>query len=136
MINRGIKVFSTDYKINKKYILDRLTAEEKEMVNIKESSYEALELPKTDLVTAFFSIPFCPPKYFDTLWAKIYDSLNDGGYFVGQLFGNRDGWSHNNSVNTFTEEKVKKYLKEYKIIKFEEKEYVRESDEKNGIIMT
>ena len=55
---------------------------------------------------------------------------------MGQLFGNRDGWSHNNSVNTFTEEKVKKYLKEYKIIKFEEKEYVRESDEKNGIIMT
>ena len=48
----------------------------------------------------------------------------------GQLFGDRDAWNVVESINTFSIDKVKEYLKNYNIIKLEEIEYVRESDNK------
>ena len=49
---------------------------------------------------------------------------------MGQLFGDRDEWKDNELINTFTIEEEKAYLKRYKILKLDEIEYVRESDNK------
>ena len=130
MIKKGIKVLAIDRQLNEEFILKRLSPDQKELVTFKESSFEDVLLPKTQLFTAFFSIPFCNPNNFDELWNKIYNSIEDEGYFVGQLFGDRDAWNVVDSINTFPIEKVKEYLKKYKIIKLEEVEYVRESDNK------
>ena len=130
MIKNGIKVLAIDRQLNQDFILNRLSENEKKLISFKESSFEEVELPKTNLLTAFFSIPFCNPNNFDELWNKIYNSIEDNGYFVGQLFGDRDAWSVVDSVNTFPIDKVKEYLKKYKIIKLKEVEYVRESDNK------
>lgn len=130
MIKNGIKVLAIDRQLNQDFILNRLSDNEKKMISFKESSFEDVELPKTKLLTAFFSIPFCNPNNFDELWTKIYNSIEDNGYFVGQLFGDRDAWNVVESINTFSTDKVKEYLKNYNIIKLEEIEYVRESDNK------
>ena len=130
MIKNGIKVLAIDRQLNQDFILNRLSDNEKKMISFKESSFEDVELPKTKLLTAFFSIPFCNPNNFDELWTKIYNSIEDNGYFVGQLFGDRDTWNVVESINTFSIDKVKEYLKNYNIIKLEEIEYVRESDNK------
>ena len=130
MIKNGIKVLAIDRQLNQDFILNRLSDNEKKMISFKESSFEDVELPKTKLLTAFFSIPFCNPNNFDELWNKIYNSIEDNGYFVGQLFGDRDAWNIVDSINTFPIDKVKDYLKKYRIIKLEEVEYVRESDNK------
>ena len=130
MIKNGIKVLAIDRQLNQDFILNRLSDNEKKMISFKESSFEDVELPKTKLLTAFFSIPFCNPNNFDELWTKIYNSIEDNGYFVGQLFGDRDAWNVVKSINTFSIDKVKEYLKNYNIIKLEEIEYVRESDNK------
>ena len=130
MVHHGIHVLSIDRQLNKDYILNRLTEEEKNNVSFLESSFEDVILPKTQLITACFSIPFCNPDNFIELWNKIYDSLEDNGYFVGQLFGDRDGFNKIPSVNTFTIDEVKQLLKKYTIIKLEEVEYVREIDNK------
>ena len=130
MIKNGIKVLAIDRQLNQNFILDRLSDDEKKLISFKESSFEDVELPRTDLLTAFFSIPFCNPNNFDELWTKVYNSIEDNGYFVGQLFGDRDAWNVVDSINTFSIDKVKEYLKNYKIIKLEEVEYVRESDNK------
>lgn len=130
MIKKGIKVLAIDRQLNEKFILNRLSTVQKESITFKESSFEDIELPKTQLLTAFFSIPFCSPNNFDELWDKIYDSIDEDGFFVGQLFGDRDAWNVVDSINTFPIEKVKEYLKKYKIHKLEEVEYVRESDNK------
>ena len=130
MIKNGIKVLAIDRQLNQDFILNRLSDNEKKMISFKESSFEDVELPKTKLLTAFFSIPFCNPNNFDELWNKIYNSIEDDGYFVGQLFGDRDAWNVVDSINTFPIDKVKDYLKKYRIIKLEEVEYVRESDNK------
>ena len=130
MIKHGIKVLAIDRQLNENFILDRLSEEEKNLISFKETKFEDVELPKTELLTAFFSIPFCNPDSFDKLWDKIYNSLEDDGYFVGELFGDRDAWNEVDSINTFSINEVKEYLKKYKIIKLEEVEYVRESDNK------
>lgn len=130
MVKNGIKVLAIDRQLNQDFILNRLSDNEKKMISFKESSFEDVELPKTKLLTAFFSIPFCNPNNFDELWTKIYNSIEDNGYFVGQLFGDRDAWNVVESINTFSIDKVKEYLKNYNIIKLEEIEYVRESDNK------
>ena len=130
MVKNGIKVLVIDRQLNQDFILNRLSDNEKKMISFKESSFEDVELPRTNLLTAFFSIPFCNPNNFDELWNKIYNSIEDDGYFVGQLFGDRDSWNVVDSINTFPIDKVKDYLKKYRIIKLEEVEYVRESDNK------
>ena len=130
MVKNGIKVLAIDRQLNQDFILNRLSDNEKKMISFKESSFEDVELPRTNLLTAFFSIPFCNPNNFDELWNKIYNSIEDDGYFVGQLFGDRDAWNVVDSINTFPIDKVKDYLKKYRIIKLEEVEYVRESDNK------
>lgn len=130
MVKNGIKVLAIDRQLNQDFILNRLFDSEKQFISFKESSFEDVELPKTKLLTAFFSIPFCNPNNFDELWTKIYNSIEDNGYFVGQLFGDRDAWNVVKSINTFSIDKVKEYLKNYNIIKLEEIEYVRESDNK------
>ena len=130
MIKTGLNVVSIDRQLNKDFILNRLNDEEKQRVKFIESSFEDVNLPKTNVVCAFFSIPFCDPKNFDSLWNKIYNSINNNGYFVGQLFGDRDAWNVVDSINTFSIEKVKEYLKIYKVLKLEEVEYIRESDNK------
>ena len=130
MVKNGIKVLAIDRQLNQDFILNRLSDSEKQLISFKESSFEDVELPKTKLLTAFFSIPFCNPNNFDELWTKIYNSIEDNGYFVGQLFGDRDAWNVVESINTFSIDKEKEYLKNYNIIKLEEIEYVRESDNK------
>jgi len=130
MVKSGIEVLAIDRQLNKDFILNRLSDDEKKLISFKEGSFENIELPKTQLLTAFFSIPFCNPNNFDELWNKIYNSIEDDGYFVGQLFGDRDAWNVVDSINTFPIDKVKDYLKKYRIIKLEEVEYVRESDNK------
>ena len=130
MIKKGYNVVAIDRQLNPNFILDRLTEEEKNRVTFIEKDFSELEIPKCDCLTAFFSIPFCKQDYFNNLWNNIYESLNDNGYFVGQLFGDRDAWNVVDWVNTFSKEQVLKYLDKYEVLKFEEVEYIRESDNK------
>lgn len=123
-------MLAIDKNLNKEYILNRLTDEEKKLVTLQKSDFTDAYYPKVDLITSFFSLPFCEPKYFDSMWKVIFSSLNKGGYFVGQLFGDRDLWKDNKNINTFTIEKVREYLKNYEIIKLDEIEYVRKFDKK------
>lgn len=130
MAKKGIKVTAIDRQLNKDFILNRLDDSEKKNVSFLEQDFETVKLNKTDAIMSFFSIPFCNPQHFETLWNNIYDSLNDNGYFVGQLIGERDAWKDSEFINTFTMKEVKAYLKRYKILKLDEIEYIRESDNK------
>lgn len=130
MIRNGIKVLAIDRQLNEKFILNRLNDKQKENIIFQQQEFESIELTNVDVITAFFSVPFCNPKYFNQLWDKIYDSINYNGYFVGQLFGDRDDWKKSSLINTFTIEEVKEYLKKYKVIKLEEVEYIRKKDNK------
>lgn len=130
MVKQGYDLVAIDRELNKNYILDRLKENEQQHVSFIQSDFASLNIPRCDVVMAFFSIPFCEKSYFDELWDNIYKAINEQGYFVGQLFGERDDFSKSNLVNTFSKETVLKYLGKYEIKYFEEIEFIRESDNK------
>lgn len=130
MLKKGIKVTAIDRQLDEEYILNRISEEQRKNVNFIESDFINVEIPRTQLVVAFFSLPFCEPDYFETLWKKIYDAIEPNGYFVGQLFGDRDGWKDKPNINTFEIEKAKEYLEIYDVLYLKEIEYIREGDNK------
>lgn len=78
--------------------------------------FQDVVLPESvDLVNASFSLPFCPPKFFPSLWEKIISSLRSGGRFCGQLFGNRDSWAIYTSMNHHTTQQVEMLLQLFEI---------------------
>lgn len=83
LLKKGFKVTSIDKQINKKYIYDRIEENLIKNVTLIEDSFENIDIPKTNLIIALYSIPFCLPENFNELWDKIYKSLNTNGYFVG-----------------------------------------------------
>ena len=130
LLKHGYTVVSIDKQLNKSFILDRLEDNEKSNVKFIESDFKDVVIPNSDCVMAMFSIPFCKKEYFEDLWNKIYDSINENGYFVGQLFGDRDAWKDSDWVNTFPKNEVLVKLEKYELLFFDEIEYVRESDNK------
>lgn len=77
---------------------------------------------------ACFSLSFCHPSYFHSLWNEITMSLNEGGILIGNLFGDRDYRRNRIDINTFSKEEVFKLLQDYDIKKWKEQEYIRDSD--------
>ncbi len=64
-------------------------------LEVKISQFKDLTLePETyDLTTAQYALPFYGKEGFSEFMAKIVSSLKQEGVFVGQLFGERDGWN-------------------------------------------
>lgn len=49
--------------------------------------------PRCRLLNASFALPFCPPHCFEALWRAALASVEPGGRFAGQLFGEHDSWA-------------------------------------------
>jgi tellurite methyltransferase len=57
------------------------------------SNMEDVTFAPADLVFASYSLPFCRPDAFPTLWERLRSCLRPGGRFAGELFGDRDSWA-------------------------------------------
>lgn len=97
---------------NKKLHTFNLSFEE---FNFSENEY--------DIASAMFALPFIDPKYFDSVFLKIKNSLKPGGIFCGQFFGVNDTWSTNPLMTFHKKEQIVNLLEDFEIIKFEEVEY-------------
>ncbi len=84
---------------------------------------EGLSLPPADLVYASFSLPFCDPAEFPTLWATIRQAVVPGGHLAGVLFGDRDEWAGKRPMSFHTMRQVRALLRGYRV------ELLRESEE-------
>lgn len=71
-------------------------------IQITQAYFEGLQIPSATLVNASFSLPFCPPDHFQALWQQIDASIEPGGRFSGQLFGDRDDWATIEDRSHFT----------------------------------
>ncbi|NJM73275.1 MAG: class I SAM-dependent methyltransferase [Scytonema sp. RU_4_4] len=86
--------------------------------------FQDIVLPESvDLVNASFSLPFCPPKSFPSLWEKIVSSLRSGGRFCGQLFGNHDSWAIYTSMNHHTRQQLEILLQPFEIEMLQEEDH-------------
>lgn len=66
--------------------------------------------PQADLVNSSFALPFCAPPEFQRAWARIVASLEPGGRFAGQLFGERDGWAPADDLTFHSRAEVEELL--------------------------
>lgn len=90
----------------------------------KITTFEEFEFPKSeyDLVNAQYALPFIHPDSFQRVISSIYDSLKQGGVFVGQFFGNRDEWKTNSKMTFVTKDMANDLLSAYTVNFFEEEE--------------
>ncbi len=86
LINNGWKVLSIDRENTKEIISSKLNNEEIKKFRFKSQNFEDIELEKTNLLVANFSIPFCDKKHFNKFWNKITDSILKDRIFCWQFF--------------------------------------------------
>lgn len=75
------------------------------------------------LINAQFSLPFIEHKEFQRIFNDLYESLQPGGIFVGNLFGIHDDWAKEGKLVFHSKEEVLRLLKSYQITLFREEEY-------------
>ncbi len=87
-----------------------------QLLQTRIAEFENLELlSKVDLINASFSLPFCEPNHFPHLWNKIVSGLIPKGRFSGQLFGNRDSWANDSTINYHTMSDIELLLQPFEI---------------------
>ena len=92
LIKNGWKVLAIDKEDVKSIITSRLSKEEQKNFKFSKQEFENIQIEKTNLIVANFSLPFCNQKQFVKLWNQINESILKNGYFVGNFFGNNDEW--------------------------------------------
>ena len=94
-----------------------------EKFRFQKQNFEIIELEKSNLIVANFSLPFCNKNNFKELWNKINNSIVEDGYFVGNFLGLNDSWNGTKTEMTFlSREQVMKLFKDFEILIFKEKE--------------
>jgi membrane dipeptidase len=81
--------------------------------------FEQAEWPPCDLVNASYSLPFCSPALFPSLWTRLVASLRPGGRFCGQLLGDRDEWA-GSGVGVHTRAEVASLLEPFEVERLDE----------------
>lgn len=75
LIRNGWKVLSIDKENTKEIISSKLNNEEIKRFRFDIQNFEDIQLEKTNLLVANFSIPFCNKERFSEFWNKITDSI-------------------------------------------------------------
>lgn len=123
LINKGFSVVAIDASLEfglmkKEFLKKKLADVPLKMVNQTFAQYN-FPKRKFGIVNARYSLPFCPPTSFDSVFKKIEKSIVNGGHFVGQLFGENDEWNKNGSNMTFhTKETAIQLFKNFHIKEF------------------
>jgi tellurite methyltransferase len=92
LLRRGWRVLAIDAQ---REALERLEGRcgDESRLSMQLARFEEATWPDAHLITASYSLPFCPPGTFPRVWERITASLLAGGRFAGQLFGDRDSWA-------------------------------------------
>lgn len=94
LLNRGWEVVSIDAQGDSiRRVREKIPPEAASRSTTIVSAMEDASLPRSDLVFASFSLPFCHPDAFPDLWHRLRSALYPGGRFAGELFGDRDSWA-------------------------------------------
>ena len=94
LLSRGWKVLAID---KEQEALDWINAQQlpnRELLETRQMGFEDLDLSglHPDLINASFTLPFCPPEYFEEMWSTICKTLQRGSRFAGHFFGDNDEW--------------------------------------------
>jgi len=124
LLRRGWKVLAID---NQREAIRRIRSivspKDRARLRTRIASFERTSLPKCDLVNASYSLPFCTPKRFRSVWRKIVTSIRPGGRFAGHFFGINDEWASLSDMTFHSRRQTASLLRNFRIEKFQEKEW-------------
>ena len=86
LIKNGWKVLSIDRENTKKIISSKLDKDEIKNFRFDCQNFENIELEKSKLLVANFSIPFCQKDCFNEFWNKITNSILKDRILCGKFF--------------------------------------------------
>lgn len=102
-------------------LIDRTPVALRDKLETRQASFEEIDhLPPSAFVYAGFSLPFCTPEYFPTLWNLIVESVQAGGWFAGQLFGVNDEWAQTPTMNFHDADAVNALLAPFEVDQLQE----------------
>lgn len=114
LLEKGWKVMAIDKQPSAiTYLKNKIPGISQHKIELIQGEFEWVDLPKTTLVNASFSIPFCQPEHFESAWKRIENAIAPGGRFAGQFFGWKDTWAVNDSMSFHTETQVKELFKAF-----------------------
>ena len=123
LLKRGWKVVATDSHADAfSYLWPRVPEAWKLRLTTIEVNFAEMEVPSCDLVNASFALPFCEPRHFPGLWARIVAAIRPGGRFAGQFFGRRDSWASISNRTHHSREEMLKLLEGFDIEMIREEE--------------
>ncbi len=123
LLANGWRVLAIDREVTAfDHLRAKIPPDARSRLQTQVASFEEAALSPADLIYAGYSIPFCHPQHFDTLWQQVVENLNPGGRFAGQLFGVRDTWASNPAMTFFTEAQARALLTGLEIEHFQEEE--------------
>lgn len=121
LIKNSWNVLTIDREDVEGRITKRLNKEEIEKFRFQKQNFENVELEKSNLVVANYSLPFCKKYKFEELWNKIKASIAKEGYFIGNFFGRNDSWNKTKPEMVFlSREQAMELFKDFEIILFKE----------------
>lgn len=120
LIERGWQVHAVDAEASGLQMLrESIRPEIGSRLHTHACRFESFEFPPCDLVWAGFALPFCPVAAWPTLVKRVVSSLNSGGRFAGDLFGDKHAWSAEEDVLTLTEPQARLALEALEIEAFD-----------------
>lgn len=123
LLELGWSVLAIDRSESALEILKEDSLENKPLTTRYQQFEEIETLPPAGLINPSFSLPFCSPSHFPTLWGKILDSLKPGSFFCGQFFGPSDDWSKHSHMTFLSREGVEECFTSMETLILEEREY-------------
>jgi SAM-dependent methyltransferase len=121
LLRRGWRVIAIDGQSEAIELLRARTGDDPRL-ETQVATYGEATWPAADLVNASWSIPFCSPEDFADVWQRVVSSLDEGGRFCGQLFGDRDGWAPADDMTFLSRRQAKALFRDFELERFEEVE--------------
>jgi tellurite methyltransferase len=124
LLRRGWKVLAVDnQRTATQWINSNVSTQYRSRLRTRAVSFIRTPLPKCDLINASYSLPFCSPGHFASLWRRIVTSIRLGGRFSGHFFGIHDEWASLSDMTFHSRGQVKLLLRNFKVECFYEKEW-------------
>jgi len=105
-----------------KHLNAKIPLDTQERLQTQIAKFESVTLVPSDMIYAGFSIPFCRPQFFESLWHNIVNNINPGGRFAGQLFGVNDTWASNADMTFLSGEQAPALFTAFEVERFDEED--------------
>ena len=123
LLEKGYDVIAVDREEDSIKIINELVrGRYDDKIKLIKADFTKIELVPAVLINAGFSLFFCNREDLYYMIEKIYNSLEYGGCFCGQILGERDSWTRRKDIISLNKNEILDIFKRFKIIECKEVE--------------